>query len=267
MQAAVSVVIPCYRCADSIERAVASVASQTLLPAEILLVEDFSEDGGETLSALYRLQEKFCGTVSIEIIPMEKNCGPGTARNAGWEAASQPYIAFLDADDSWHPRKLEIQYEWMKSRPEVALTGHESLQIGSSENLPDLPRETRFHRVGIRPLLLSNRFPTRSVMLRRDLPFRFEPGKSHAEDYLLWLTIAQSGSVSALIEMPLAFSYKPDFGESGLTGNLWKAEKGELDTYLRIYRNGSISMLFCLALSVFSLLKCLRRLILSSFRR
>jgi len=51
----VSVVIPCYCCADTIGRAVESVMAQTILPAEMWLVEDGSEDGGRTIAVLYDL--------------------------------------------------------------------------------------------------------------------------------------------------------------------------------------------------------------------
>ncbi|MHB1099234.1 MAG: glycosyltransferase family 2 protein, partial [Burkholderiales bacterium] len=106
----VSVIIPCYRCAETIARAVDSVLKQTLPPEEILLVEDCSGDDGNTLAVLHSLQQN---NPFIRVIPLAKNGGPAAARNAGWDAAKQPYIAFLDADDAWHPKKLEIQYSWM----------------------------------------------------------------------------------------------------------------------------------------------------------
>jgi len=104
MQAPVSVIIPCYRCADTIGRAVESMIWQTLPPKEILLVEDYSQDEGKTLASLYDLQRKFQDKITIKVIPLLKNGGPGGARNTGWDEAQQPYLAFLDADDSWHPR-------------------------------------------------------------------------------------------------------------------------------------------------------------------
>jgi glycosyltransferase involved in cell wall biosynthesis len=120
--ARVSVVIPCYRCADTIERAVMSVAEQTLKPYEVILVEDCS--GDYTLDVLYSLQSQF-DVDWIKIIPLKVNSGPGTARNVGWNASQQDYIAFLDADDSWHPQKIEIQYGWMVKNSDVDMTGHD----------------------------------------------------------------------------------------------------------------------------------------------
>jgi glycosyltransferase involved in cell wall biosynthesis len=102
--ASVSVIIPCYNCAGTIHRALASVASQSLRPAEVILVDDHSTD--DTLQSLYRLQDRY-GREWIRIIEQPVNGGPGTARNMGWNAATQTYIAFLDSDDTWHPKKIE----------------------------------------------------------------------------------------------------------------------------------------------------------------
>ena len=100
----VSVVIPCYRCADTIERAVESVIAQTASPAEVWLVEDGSGDDGRTLAVLHELRQRHSGEVSIEVISLGKNFGCAVARNTGWDASPQLYIAFLDADDAWHRR-------------------------------------------------------------------------------------------------------------------------------------------------------------------
>lgn len=267
MRCSVSVIIPCYRCSDTINRAVESILAQTCLPEEILLVEDCSDDDGATLKSLYLLQQLHHARVSINVIPSKKNSGPGGARNIGWGMAKQPYLAFLDADDSWHPRKLEIQYKWMTAHPEALMTGHRSIWVSADEILPNLNERPKVYLVSGGMLLASNRFPTRTVMLRRDIPYRFDPTKRYAEDYLLWLRVVLSGQPAYFIELPLAYSYKADFGAQGLTGNLWKMEKGVIDTYQRVYRDGLISRAYYLLLIPFSLLKFARRVILSSFFR
>jgi glycosyltransferase involved in cell wall biosynthesis len=262
VRAPVSVIIPCYRCVDTIQRAVDSVIGQTLLPEEILLVEDCSNDEGGTLAALQRVQQLY-PQENIRVIPLQKNCGPGGARNAGWELAQQPYLAFLDADDSWHPKKLELQYAWMVAHPEVVMTGHHTVCLPLGAPMPAIEARLEAHPVNGRALLVSNRFPTRTVMLRRTISNRFDPVKRYAEDYLVWLRIVLSGGSAWLIELPLAYSYKADFGATGLTANLWKMEKGEIDTYHRIHREGLISSPMYFFLVLFSLLKFLRRLVLS----
>jgi glycosyltransferase involved in cell wall biosynthesis len=267
MRAPVSVIIPCYRCADTVQRAIESVIAQTLPPAEMLLIEDCSDDQGNTLAVLFSLQEKYCDSIDIKVIPLPTNGGPGVARNAGWDEAKQPYVAFLDADDSWHPKKIEIQYAWMSAHPEVDLTGHQSKLISPDEIILELPEQ--FPVSHVRPLkfLLSNSLPMRSVMLRRETILqRFSPDKRRAEDYLLWLTVIFSGHQVFRIELPLSYSYKSDFGVSGLTADLWKMEKGELDTYKRIHADGHISGALYLFVQGFSLAKYMRRLLMIRFR-
>lgn len=258
--APVSAIVPCYRCADTIERAIVSVASQTRRPYELILVDDAS--GDNTLDVLQNLRDRY-GTDWIRIIPLPQNGGPSLARNKGWEAATQPYIAFLDADDAWHPRKIEIQYNWMKNYSDVALTGHDCIWIKPGESpCTDLPREWKAWHVTPRHLLLSNRFPTRSVMLRRDIPFRFEPAKRHSEDYLLWLQIVLEGYEAWRLELPLAYLFKAPYGEGGLSGNLWEMEKGEIGNYIWLYRKGYLNWFSVYGLVVYSLFKFLRRVFL-----
>ena len=249
-----------YRCAGTIERAVESVINQTLTPKEILLVEDCSDDAGITLAALYHTQQNFQGKVSIRVIPLKQNGGPGSARNAGWAVAQGTYVAFLDADDTWHPKKLEFQYRWMQMHPEVALTGHGTMRLETNE-MPDIPIvQPRSYPVSALKLLLSNQFPARSVMIRNDIPLRFSQGKRYAEDYLLWLQIVLTEYHAHYLDVVLAFSYKADFGGAGLSKHLWEHEKGELATFAQLYREGLISLMAYGAVSVFSLLKFLRRL-------
>ncbi len=61
-------------------------------------------------------------------------------------------------------------------------------------------------------------------MLRRDLPHRFFAGKRYSEDYLLWCEILLDGYACYLSPLPLAFMFKADYGEAGLSGNLWAME-------------------------------------------
>ena len=255
----VSVVIPCYECANTIERALASVASQSYRPAELIIVDDASNDF--TLRKLFELKKRY-GEEWMRVIPLERNCGPAVARNVGWETATEKYLAFLDADDAWHPRKIEIQYTWMTRHPEVVLTGHRCLFIGSKVTDPRLPQNWGAFRVRPLRLLISNKFLTRSVMLLRELPYRFNKDKRYSEDYLLWLEIVLNGNIAWYLDLPMGYFYKAPFGEGGLSGSLLNIEKGELDTYRRLYRQGLLSGFLTLCLIIFSLAKHLRRVVI-----
>lgn len=233
-----------------------------MLPHEVILVEDASPDGGETLDTIRHLADEYGDAFVVKVIALMENSGAGSARNRGWDVAGQPHIAFLDADDAWHPQKIEIQYGWMSEHPEYGLVGHaQSLQKESDKTWPALGPDVSVHSVSKNKALFSNPFATRTVMLKRDLPFRFEEGKRYAEDYLLWLQIIQSNQPTAYIDMPLASTYKEDYGSGGLSGRLWKMEVGELEAYWVLHRNGFIGLLMLSCLFIYSLVKYVCRVV------
>lgn len=262
----VSVIIPCYRCAETIERAVDSVLNQTQLPEEIILVDDFSDDGSVTISCLKNLKQKY-QKFNIQILALEKNQGPGSARNEAWEIASQPYIAFLDADDSWHPNKLEIQFSWMKGHPEVLLTAHSSAQLSSVSHQKKLNHCKNFYPLNVIKFLFFNYIPTRSVMMKREIDYRFLPGKRYAEDYLLWLSIALDKHPIYFLKLPLSYSYKNEFGDAGLTAHLSRAHLGLVDTYQQLLKDRRILWPTCTVLVAFAYVKYLRRILLVGCRK
>jgi glycosyltransferase involved in cell wall biosynthesis len=110
----VSVVIPVFNGAPFVDNAVASVRAQTEHDVEILVVDDGSTDG--TQSVLAGLQS------CHDIIWFQQNHGgPARSRNKGIEAARGEFVALLDCDDVWLPDKLEAQLAVMRARPSVGL--------------------------------------------------------------------------------------------------------------------------------------------------
>lgn len=105
----VSVIIPAYNAVRWLEIAVASACGQSLREIEILVVDDGSTDGtGELVRRLAAADAR------IRLVARE-NGGVGAARNSGIRAARGKYIAPLDADDVWHPFKLERQVARMEA--------------------------------------------------------------------------------------------------------------------------------------------------------
>ena len=257
--APVSVVIPCFCCAKTIGRAVASIQQQSVIPAQVILVDDAS--GDLTLKVLSEIEKKYLGWVKV--IALDVNRGPSNARNTGWRAAAQPLIAFLDADDTWHPKKIELQYAYMVAHPEIVLSGHGFRMLPDQNSYPDWPvTESGAQEVTKWSLLVSNRFITPSVMLRKDISQRFRLDQWHMEDHLLWLEILCDGGQVAKLSAELAAIYKQPFGVSGLSSQMWKMEKGDLRNYRILYRSGSINGISWLMLSTFSWIKFIRRLII-----
>jgi glycosyltransferase involved in cell wall biosynthesis len=263
LRAPVSAVIPCFRCGGTIRRAVASAARQSLVPAELILIDDASGDG--TLGILEILQREF-GDHWVKVIALDRNSGPSGARNAGWDAASGKYIAFLDADDAWHPRKTEIQYAFMEAHPEVALCGHGHRRLSDGDSLNTQLRRPGYRSISLGALLLSNRFVTPSVIVRRDIALRFQAGKRHMEDHLLWIEIAAEGRRVARLNEVLAFTFKAPLGASGLSAHAWEMRKAELANYWTLLRAGRLGLAATLALCAYSLAKHMIRSFLVAVR-
>jgi glycosyltransferase involved in cell wall biosynthesis len=187
----------------------------------------------------------------------------------GWDEATQPYIAFLDADDSWYPQKIEIQYKWMKDHPDVSLTGH-GCRIAKEYYTKYIKKEHRniaFKKITSSSLLLSNRFPTPTVMIKRSLPYRFYPGKRHCEDYLLWCQINLDGYLCYKSEHVLANLHKAAYGEGGLSSNLLSMEIGELEVYSQLFKENSISYITFKSLQFLSLCKYIKRLFIVAVKK
>ena len=168
----VTVIIPCFRCSQTVSRAVESVWQQTQRAVEVILVDDAS--GDRTLDVLDGIRNKYGEW--IRVVRLEVNSGAASARNMGWSMASQPYIAFLDADDSWNPDKLKIQYEFMKDSPEITLSGHQCLRSRDVENKPRILIKPKFRKISSKSLLFSNAFSTPTVMEKTIFRFVFKKG-------------------------------------------------------------------------------------------
>jgi glycosyltransferase involved in cell wall biosynthesis len=253
----VSVIIPCFRSASTIERAVRSVINQTVLPSQIILIDDASNDA--SVEKLLALKKEYpLANISVEV--MTVNGGPGFARNCGWELATEPWLAFLDADDAWHPRKLEICWKWIQDHPETVLLGHQTKQVqeGVALGRISLPDIVHGQTISFLEMFIANRFYTRAVMLRRDLPYRFRD-RQYTEDYLLWLEIVLSRATSYVLNQPLALSYRPEYSAGGYSGQLWIHEKRELRAWQYLYEQGKISMLTTAIAQIWSYVKYLRR--------
>lgn len=265
-RAPVSVIVPCYHCAHTIERAAVSITQQTMQPEEILLVDDGNdaENRNAIESVANMLEQKHCRT---RIVRLTRNSGPATARNAGWDLATQPYIAFLDADDSWHPQKIELQYNWMNAHPSIALSGHAFNVVSNLTFRFPFVNHLNAKPVSVTRLLMSNRLSTPTVMCRRDIPFRFISGKRFSEDYLLWLSLGLRGYPLYYFDNSLTYLFKAPFGKSGLSSHLCKMELGELDTYRHIYDERLIGYFSWMIVSSLSIAKFGRRLIVRSFSR
>ncbi|HEY45351.1 MAG TPA: glycosyltransferase family 2 protein, partial [Anaerolineae bacterium] len=113
----VSVLMPCFNAADTVDEALDSLLNQTRPDFEIVAVDDGSTDAtGERLADWAKLDPR----VSVLSIP---HGGIIEALNAGINACNAPFIARMDADDCAHPERLEKQIAFLEAHPHVAVVG------------------------------------------------------------------------------------------------------------------------------------------------
>ena len=106
----VSIILPSYNCENYISDTINSVIEQTFTNWELIVIDDCSRD--KTISIV---QDFVNVHDNIFLIKLKNNCGPAVARNRGIDFARGRFISFLDGDDLWLPKKLEIQLTFMKN--------------------------------------------------------------------------------------------------------------------------------------------------------
>ena len=181
-----SIIIPVYNAEDTLEECLNSVASQTFLNYEIILVNDGSEDNSLGIAKEWLARHK---DIEIQIIN-QKNCGLGAARNLAIEKASGEYCALLDADDYWHPEKLESCYSFLKESNEcdvlyhsvtnVGLKGEKARKVFAISSAGDIMQK------GL-PIVPSAALVKTSTA--QDFPFSTNIEFHGAEDLYLWLEL------------------------------------------------------------------------------
>ncbi len=232
-----SVVIPAYNAASTIRRTLDSCLAQSHPAYEIIVVDDFSTDETPAILATYGDQ--------IKNIQLLHNNGASTARNKGLDAATGDYIAFLDADDVWHPKKLEIVASILSSvNIPIALLYHPY----TLENINSitLPESGTLYRLPFVKLLQGNPIATPCAIMRNNNKYRFEPTMHHMEDYDMWLRIAHKNHVF-FINIPLTQINRPVLSTGGLRADKWKMRKGELRAFRRL---GKLNPLYILLLPI-----------------
>lgn len=190
----ISVIIPAFNSAALVTQAVDSALAQTLPPNQIIVVDDGSTDDTRARLASYSDRIQYFH---------QPNRGVASARNTGLAHASGDLIAFLDADDVWHPRKLELQQAALSASPEIILLGSQTFAW------PGMPLpvggENKLSRIKWHDLAVKNRFVTSSIVAFRATIERaggFDSALQGPEDHDLWLRIAEEGAVANL-EQPL----------------------------------------------------------------
>jgi glycosyltransferase involved in cell wall biosynthesis len=166
----ISCIVPVYNGERYLSDALDSILNQSYRPLEIIVVDDGSTDGTARLIAGYGERVRYL---------YQPNAGPAAARNFGLTAARGEFVAFLDADDLWHPRKLERQMERFLERPGLDLC----VTMVQNFWMPELAEEMgRLH--GSRYAHPLPGYVTATLLTRRSLFDSigfFDPGLRHGD--------------------------------------------------------------------------------------
>jgi glycosyltransferase involved in cell wall biosynthesis len=159
-----SIIIPAYNNAEFLVETIRSCLNQTFANFELIVVNDASPDNTDEIMRCFDDRR-------IKYLVHKKNKGLSAARNTGIRASTGEYIALLDGDDIFHPKKLEIHYDFLEQHPEIGVTYNPRFELNhSSTTIRDLwfPPPT----VSLVNLVVGFPFSPSDMVLRREWAFR-----------------------------------------------------------------------------------------------
>jgi teichuronic acid biosynthesis glycosyltransferase TuaG len=292
----ISIIIPAYNSASTIVEALESVVAQTFVDYEVIIVDDCSRDNTVKVVEEWLLMKRCC---SIEgnnrsqsdesryhdetwrVLRQSVNAGPAVARNAGIANAKGEWIAFLDADDLWLSRHLEILMT-VAQQAHAVMTCGDVIRIGGSEDnsrlcsmIADGEEKCRI-AVSAQTSLLNccrsvplmdfaryNPISTTAVLLQKKLfsdVGGFDVTLCGPEDYDLWMRVAHEGKI-CYIEIPVSLYRHRSGGLSsddrkflpqvirvlnkafGPGGALEAFQKSKVDAFITQYWSGALMAL------------------------
>ena len=180
-----SAVIPVYNRKDRIQPTIESVLNQSVLPREIIVVDDGSTDGtSEFVESKYP---------DVKVVT-QANQGVSAARNRGITEAKGEWVAFLDSDDEWLPSKLEMQSSWLRNHPDIKVCHCDEIWIRNQVRVnPGKRHKKQGGWIYLHCLPLCVISPSAVVINREvfDEVGMFDECLAACEDYDLWLRITQ----------------------------------------------------------------------------
>jgi glycosyltransferase involved in cell wall biosynthesis len=187
---AISVVMPAYNASRYIKDAIESILNQTITDFELIIVNDASADQTEDIILSYTDKR-------IRYFKNETNRGIAFTRNLGMEKATGKYIAVMDSDDISLPDRLEKQFLYMESHPEIDILGS-AMTVFSDDYrfIKQFPTDPEYVKAY---LYFRNPLAQPTVMMRKDFLIKnnlaYNPEiKDGTEDYDFWFIAAMNGA-------------------------------------------------------------------------
>ena len=225
----ISVVIPTLNRINTLQRALDSVINQTYKPAEIIVVDNGSSDG-----TLKFLREQY---PKITILT-ENKIGVSSARNKGIKKSINQWIALLDSDDAWHPRKLEIQTSMLDSAlKEYNLIHTDEVWFRNNKHINQMKKHKKQGGYIFERCLSLCCISPSSVLFKKNILDKvglFDESLPVCEDYDMWLKICSSEEVLFAQDK---LTYKYGGHKDQLSNAYWGMDRFRIKSIENIIKN------------------------------
>lgn len=242
----VSIITPVYNAQRFLSDTIESIKNQTYKNWELLLIDDCSKDDSANIIKEFQKYDK-----RIKYIKLETNSGASVSRNKGIQNAKGRFIAFVDSDDIWLPKKLEIQINYMlKQNVGFTFTSYRYMkEDGTKTNkVAKAPKKINYNG-----LLKNTIIGCSTVVLDKKVVGEFEmPLVRRGQDTATWLKILRKEKYAYGIETDLV-NYRL-VGDS-LSSNKIKALKRTWNTYRNVERLSVIKSSYVFCFYVFNAIK------------
>lgn len=227
-KASVAVVIALYNGSKHVIRALDSVFNQTLVPSEIIVVDDGSSDGGVDL--IQKWIHESGSHIPFRVIG-QSNSGQGLARNAGVRSSEAEWIAFLDQDDIWYSNHLEMLISIGQSNDQIGWVFSSFSEIDEKGNQInwDWLKSSNYQvpRPNLDSLLADDLMMLPSSSLIRRDAFNGVGGfdsqfRGYEDDDLFLRIFIFGGFTFAFVDIP-TIAYRIHSGNSSSTSTFWQS--------------------------------------------
>ena len=188
----ISVIVPVYNGEKYIKRTLDSIYRQTMLPYEVIIVDDGSVDNSSIVIQEYFDTHKM--TINQAKLICQDNRGAGAARNTGIINSSGNWIAFLDSDDIWDENKIRYTYETIKNNPKAMMVSHDMYVVTDdnykSKTYAELHKKYNKNKPLFTQLYYLPFLATSCVTLKRSLIEKvglFDTSLPSCQDWDMWL--------------------------------------------------------------------------------
>ncbi len=226
-------VIPCYNSKEFLFEALTSVAKQTVMPEEVIVVDDGSTED------LANVVDQFSFVKYLR----QENKGVSAARNHGVLSATGGWIAFLDSDDAWVPTKVERFKDLIAQQPDLDIVGSNITAGNPQQGWREIDFSRYFDQSkrSFAQLYRKNFLVTSTVVARKASLLKyglFDESLKCAEDYKLWLAVARHGKVAMVFEPLTRYLSRPD----GLSKNAFHLYRSTFDVIWQFRRDVSLPL-------------------------